>query len=142
MIPGINRHPVPDWLKVLSDLERLPLRDILTRSVFYPSCGLDGKPIKFLGGFVHSFVYVDYARNSVAVSITPLAMKSSNKLTLTNSLLRVCLLTTDAPSHVGETIEKSTLLFLGDRCEFLACDFDGNLKVLICCDQNFLDHPE
>ena len=60
MIPGIDRHPVPDWLKVLSNLEKLPLRDILTRSVFYPSCGLDGKPIKFLGGYVHSFVYVDY----------------------------------------------------------------------------------
>jgi hypothetical protein len=33
---------------------------VLTKSVFYPSCGFDGRPIKHLGSHFSSFVYVDY----------------------------------------------------------------------------------
>jgi hypothetical protein len=29
-------------------------------SLYYPSSGVDGTPVKYLGGLVHSFIYVDY----------------------------------------------------------------------------------
>ncbi len=58
------RRPVPQWLSHL-DVSKLrsaelPLRELLKDSLYYPACGFDGRPIQFLGGFIHSFVYVDY----------------------------------------------------------------------------------
>ena len=63
MIP--NLHPVAAP-KFLLDAERFakakefPLEDILKDSLYYPACGLNGTPIKFLAGNVFSFVYADY----------------------------------------------------------------------------------
>jgi hypothetical protein len=37
----------------------LPTEEILSRSVFYPASGTDGRPVKYLAGFSHSFVYAD-----------------------------------------------------------------------------------
>ena len=51
----------PAWLQALDDLERLPLRSLLKDSLFYPASGCDGGPVQALGGFIHSFIYVDYA---------------------------------------------------------------------------------
>ena len=56
----------PAWLAML--LERgsgartpaVVLTDLLRDSLFYPACGLNGTPVKYLGGFVRSFVYADY----------------------------------------------------------------------------------
>lgn len=61
MIPKIKRRPVPSWLKSLNNLDELPIRDLLANSLYYPSCGRDGDPVRYLGGFIHSFVFVDYS---------------------------------------------------------------------------------
>lgn len=61
MIPKIKRRPVPSWLKNLNNLDVLPIRDLLANSLYYPSCGRDGDPVRYLGGFIHSFVFVDYS---------------------------------------------------------------------------------
>ena len=41
------------------DDEPLPIAEILEGSVFYPASAMDGRPVKYLGGFSHSFVYAD-----------------------------------------------------------------------------------
>lgn len=61
------RRKVPDWLSEL-DPARLesasfPLANVLKHSLYYPSAGFDGRPVQFLGGFIHSFVYVDYGNS-------------------------------------------------------------------------------
>jgi hypothetical protein len=60
MIPGIERRDPPKWLTSLTALDILPIREVLSRSLYYPSCGRDGDPVRYLAGFVHSFVFVDY----------------------------------------------------------------------------------
>jgi hypothetical protein len=53
---------MPDWLSDISstaDMTKIPITDILTNSLYYPCSGRDGDPIKFLGGFIHSFIYAD-----------------------------------------------------------------------------------
>ena len=60
MIPDLHRHATPRWLLALDSASgQLPIADILHGSVFYPASGLDGRPVKYLGGFSHSFVYAD-----------------------------------------------------------------------------------
>ncbi len=57
----MQQQPIPDWIASANEpLGPLPLFELLDKSVYYPSCGLDGQPVKFLGGYFHSFVYVDY----------------------------------------------------------------------------------
>ena len=57
-------YTTPDWLGDLNALairlRLIPLRQILEKSLYYPSSGMDAKPIKHAGGDVHSFVYADY----------------------------------------------------------------------------------
>jgi hypothetical protein len=48
--------PNPDSLKI----PEFPLNHVLERSLYYPASGFDGRPVQFLAGFVHSFIYVDY----------------------------------------------------------------------------------
>ena len=75
----LPQQPVPGWLTDLDpepcpqrfrlqqvDLAlpdaldgRIPLRNILAESFFYPGCGHDGRLLKYTNGFVHSFVHVD-----------------------------------------------------------------------------------
>lgn len=54
----------PNWLLDITPENfqhmRFPLTDILRDSLYYPSCGIDGTPVKYLGGSLHSFIYVDY----------------------------------------------------------------------------------
>lgn len=66
-----HRHNVPEWLGKLDLSGQNPLgrvdfslRDLLERSLYYPACGLDGRPVQFLAGFVHSFIYADYGISS------------------------------------------------------------------------------
>ena len=60
---------MPKWLAVIQAIDgdlagvALPLTNILTNSLYYPSCGFDGRPVQFMAGFVHSFLYVDYGRD-------------------------------------------------------------------------------
>lgn len=67
MIPGIKRKPVPKWLSELNNLDHLPIRNVLLNSLYYPSCGRDGDPVKYIGGHIHSFIYVDYGREKEKV---------------------------------------------------------------------------
>ncbi|WP_295393233.1 hypothetical protein [uncultured Thiodictyon sp.] len=61
MISELPVPPVPSWLSVVATpLGDLPIHDMLSGSVYYPSCEFDGQPIKFLAGNFYSFVYVDY----------------------------------------------------------------------------------
>ncbi len=60
----LPKLPVPAWLRSVSrrtmDGAPFPLREILTDSLYYPASGTDGDPIRYLGGNVLSFIYVDY----------------------------------------------------------------------------------
>lgn len=49
-----------EWIRIAQKGELIPLPEILKDSVYYPACGLDGDPIKYLGKQFQSFVYVDY----------------------------------------------------------------------------------
>ena len=52
---------VPVWLSKLGDpLGPIPMPDVLRHCVYYPAAGLDGDPVKYLGRYFQSFVYVDY----------------------------------------------------------------------------------
>jgi hypothetical protein len=53
-------RPEPEWLATVSEKHPLPLSALLQNSLYYPACGRDGDPVRFFGGFIHSFVYADY----------------------------------------------------------------------------------
>lgn len=36
------------------------MRALLDGSVYYPACGIDGRPVQYCAGHSHSFIYVDY----------------------------------------------------------------------------------
>jgi len=54
-IPGID---MPDWLPAGN--YGFDIKKIIKDSLYYPSCGTDGVPVKYFMGNVYSFVYVDY----------------------------------------------------------------------------------
>ncbi len=60
MIPALDFRNTPLWLKNLSGLDQLPVFHLLNNSLYYPASGRDGDPVRYLGGFIHSFIYVDY----------------------------------------------------------------------------------
>jgi hypothetical protein len=65
MINELPKTQTPEWLEAISksngnNCTIFPLSDILTNSLFYPACGLNGTPVKFLAGNILSFVYADY----------------------------------------------------------------------------------
>jgi hypothetical protein len=67
MLKNDCRRDVPGWLRdlrleKLTDLEDVafPLENALEHSLYYPAAGCDGDPVRILGGFIHSFFYVDY----------------------------------------------------------------------------------
>lgn len=57
-------QPEPEWLTDITPDRMLqnsvPLCNLLSGSLYYPSSGFDGDPIAYLSGCQHSFVYVDY----------------------------------------------------------------------------------
>ena len=68
-----SRREMPDWLAKLTPSRLkstdLPLQSLLTQSLYYPCCGFDGRPVQFLGGCIHSFLYVDYGANQGQLEI-------------------------------------------------------------------------
>ena len=58
MIQEIRVRQIPDWL--MADELSFNITKILENSLYYPCCGSDGSPIKYLAGNIHSFVYADY----------------------------------------------------------------------------------
>ncbi len=61
-----------EWFRVAQQGFPVPLSEILTNSVYYPACGDDGDPVKYLGKQFQSFVYVDYGvgRDAVVQKLT------------------------------------------------------------------------
>ena len=63
MIDDIDEMVIPGWLANIgldNRRTRFPLVSILKSSLYYPSSGFDGDPIKLLSRHFNSFVYVDY----------------------------------------------------------------------------------
>ena len=60
MILDLESLDTPTWLETVKPNDELPLQGILERSLFYGAAGLNGTPVKFLAGNVHSFIYADY----------------------------------------------------------------------------------
>lgn len=60
-------QPEPDWLVQMTPEQMvrspLPLHELLSGSLYYPSSGYDGDPVAYLGGNHHSFIYVDYGKD-------------------------------------------------------------------------------
>ena len=67
MIKELPLADYPEWLASLTQSSMMsdpfPLQQLLKDSLYYPSCGFDGSPVKHLGGQVYSFIYVDYGYN-------------------------------------------------------------------------------
>lgn len=64
MLSQLDSKPVPGWLRNLTAESiregAFPLKQILKDSLYYPSSGFDGDPVKYMAGNLHSFIYVDY----------------------------------------------------------------------------------
>ena len=57
----ISQLQCPKWLLDISKCSSFPgLGKILPNSLYYPACGFNGTPVKYLSGNIYSFVYVDY----------------------------------------------------------------------------------
>lgn len=66
MINELPKTETPEWLQKLvknpdAFKASIPLEDLLMNSLYYPACGLNGTPVKYLGGNIVSFLYADYA---------------------------------------------------------------------------------
>ncbi|MFA5645872.1 MAG: hypothetical protein WDA18_05920 [Candidatus Ratteibacteria bacterium] len=66
MIPELPAKKVPTWLEnaiehaINGKKPEFVLRDILQDSLYYPACDVNGTPVKYLTGNIHSFIYADY----------------------------------------------------------------------------------
>jgi hypothetical protein len=58
----------PKWLMNVQAEDDFPVHLALKNSLYYPASGLDGDPIRYIGGYIHSFVYVDYAVREAKIS--------------------------------------------------------------------------
>ena len=59
-----HRQPVPSWLRrvTVKDVHRGPgpwIQHFLDEAIVYPGSGLDGSPIRQMGGVAHAFLYLD-----------------------------------------------------------------------------------
>ena len=67
MIDQLPTLAFPEWLADLSptviENGTFPLLELLGDSLYYPSSGFDGDPVRYLAGNILSFVYVDYGHD-------------------------------------------------------------------------------
>lgn len=67
MLHEMPEISAPRWLTSLSSAtmtnESFPLHELLNDSLYYPSSGFDGDPVRHLAGNILSFVYVDYGHS-------------------------------------------------------------------------------
>ncbi|MGY6551706.1 MAG: hypothetical protein ACXIT4_07375 [Erythrobacter sp.] len=73
MISQLALTDIPPWLAAIQtedDMEVLPLSGILSDCVFYPASGFDGRPVQFLAGHFHSFIYADYGSTKDELAAT------------------------------------------------------------------------
>ena len=71
----ISKEAAPRWLMNVNVDASPPIPALLEGSVFYPACGLDGRPVQYLAGNSHSFIYVDYG---VAAPVLTRAIGADN----------------------------------------------------------------
>ncbi|MGI6394244.1 MAG: hypothetical protein ACOX2F_05880 [bacterium] len=57
MLPCLPELEMPSWLE--NGDFTFSVEKVLKDSLFYPACGTDGDPVKYLLGNVYNFVYVD-----------------------------------------------------------------------------------
>lgn len=66
MLSNLSRRASPLWLRNIAaetnSGKPLRIKILLRNSLYYPSCGFDGDPIKYFAGNIHSFIYSDYGR--------------------------------------------------------------------------------
>ncbi len=64
MILELPKVDLPIWLSELNAESitsgDFPLASLLQDSLYYAGAGVDGKPIRWLAGNLHSFIYTDY----------------------------------------------------------------------------------
>jgi len=61
MHQALTKREIPEWLAKLDPEQPVfSIRDVLSRSLYYGASSRDGDPVRYLGGFVHSFIYVDF----------------------------------------------------------------------------------
>ena len=67
MIEQLSTIQETDWLSRVDPAAvreaAFPLHEVLRDSLYYPSSGFDGDPIRYLAGNVISFIYVDYGQS-------------------------------------------------------------------------------
>lgn len=67
MLDQLQEIAAPRWLSDASPAtiknESFPLRELLEDSLYYPSSGFDGDPVRHLAGNILSFIYVDYGHS-------------------------------------------------------------------------------
>lgn len=68
MLEALERKLLPAWLALPTTDRPVPWRDLLDGSVYYAACGIDGRPVQYLGGYCHSFVYADYGYSLQQIS--------------------------------------------------------------------------
>ena len=71
MIAQLPLADLPSWLASIEtddDMADIPLAGILSKSVFYPASGFDGRPVQFLAGHFHSFIYADYGKTKTELA--------------------------------------------------------------------------
>ncbi len=59
---NLPKKKMPAWLSGIQctdHMKKISIKKILKNSLYYPCSGRDGDPVKFLGGFIYSFIYVD-----------------------------------------------------------------------------------
>jgi hypothetical protein len=69
MIDALPVMPKPKWLLDAigkGGAAECHLEALLEGSLYYPACGLDGTPLKYLAGNIRSFVYADYEMTKAA----------------------------------------------------------------------------
>ena len=67
MLEQLPRMSIPRWLVEISPStitdKPFPIAEVLKDSLYYPSSGFDGDPVKYLAGNIFSFIYVDSGRS-------------------------------------------------------------------------------
>ncbi|HOC02980.1 MAG TPA: hypothetical protein P5065_00665 [Candidatus Ratteibacteria bacterium] len=123
MIPVIKKRRVPNWLvNIDKELKGLSIKKILSNSLYYPASGRDGDPVRYLGGYVYSFIYVDYGLEYDEVS---------NSLEDYNHGFRGYRILTRRDVRKEELIPQGWSPILPNRC------IDGDLRKTI----NFIKKP-
>lgn len=117
----LPKNEMPHWLsniETANDMKKISAKDILERSLYYPCSGRDGDPVKFLGGLMYSFVYVD---NGISTNQIKISLNNSER-TFKGYFVKSELCNHVCPSSIWAIMERSqekTSDYGPDRFSFL-----------------------